>query len=216
MELPRNEILRVLAVDDDRITLKFVEACLRREKQYDVHVASDGDKALAMVQSAAYDMVITDWMMPRVDGLAVCRQIRKTQGDDYIYIIVLTARTAQGDIVEGLAAGADDYIVKPFDQEELRARTRAGARVIIAQKALARANHQLKQAVAQIRTLKGLLPICMDCGRVRDDRDYWQDLQGYIQQQTDTEFTHGLCPECTRTRLAELERLKPAPPGRVP
>ncbi|MEW6267612.1 MAG: response regulator transcription factor [Thermodesulfobacteriota bacterium] len=201
-------MLHILIVEDDFITSKFLRRCLVKAKQYDVSQAGDGQEALKMIQSVQPDMIITDWMMPKMDGLELCRSIRALHLDDYIYILILTARTSREDIINGLSAGADDYVLKPFDQEELLARVRAGARMLQVQRALRRANEELKAALAQIKTLKGLLPICMDCKKIRDDQDYWREVEEYIYHATGTEFSHGLCPDCLTKRLAELEKLK--------
>jgi DNA-binding response OmpR family regulator len=196
-----------MAIDDDRITLKFVMACLGKDPAYEVVASEHGQKALEMIKGDPPDILVTDWMMPDLDGLELCRMVRSLDYKNYIYIILLTARTDHDDIVKGLEAGADDYMVKPFDQGELLARVRAGARVVAAQRALTETNEELQKALAQIKTLKGLLPICMDCKKVRDDKDYWQDIQDYISQATDTEFSHGLCPTCMQKRMAELKAM---------
>ncbi|MFH1134470.1 MAG: response regulator [Pseudomonadota bacterium] len=201
--------LKILAVDDDRITLKFLETYLSREKGLEVHVAGDGGEALETIKENNTDILLTDWMMPKMDGLSLCRALRDLEsGDHYTYIIILTAKTRREDIVAGLAAGADDYMVKPFNQDELIARVRTGIRIVKGQLQLRRANQELSDALAQIRTLKGLLPICMDCRKVRSDTNYWQDLETFITQATETEFSHGLCPECHQKRLRELEKFK--------
>lgn len=196
-----------MAIDDDRITLKFVLACLGKEPAYEVIAADNGQKALETIKGDPPDILVTDWMMPDLDGLELCRLVRGLDYRNYIYIILLTARTDHEDIVKGLEAGADDYMIKPFDQGELLARVRAGARVVTAHRAVMAANEELQKALAQIKTLKGLLPICMDCKKVRDDKDYWQDIQDYLSQATDTEFSHGLCPDCMQQRMAELKAM---------
>ena len=201
--------IKVLAVDDDPINLKFLETYLSREKKLDVSLAGGGEEALGRIKSGPPEILLTDWMMPGVDGITLCREIRRLEtADEYTYIIILTGKTRREDIVEGLAAGADDYMVKPFNKDELVARVRTGVRIITGQRELRQANKELSEALAQIRTLKGLLPICMDCRKVRDDSDYWQDLETYITQSTDAAFTHGLCPECSRKRMLALEEME--------
>jgi PleD family two-component response regulator len=200
--------LNLLVVDDDRITLKFVEGCLKRNFNCAISTAENGRDALELFFEKPPDIMVTDWMMPGLDGLEVCRFVRSLAHGDFVYIIMLTGRTDRLDVVEGLGAGADDYIVKPFNQDELIARVSSGARVISAQKALRRANEELKAALAQIKTLKGLLPICMDCKKIRDDQDYWRDVEEYISNMTDAAFSHGLCPECMAKRMAEIDKMK--------
>ena len=97
---------------------------------------------------------------------------------------------------------ADDYIVKPFDWNELRARLRIGARIVGLQQTLAARVSELQVALANVRTLKGLLPICAYCKRVRDDKDYWQQIEQYVGDHSQAEFSHGICPECLDVQLA--------------
>jgi DNA-binding response OmpR family regulator len=102
------------------------------------------------------------------------------------------------DVVEGLEAGANDYIRKPFDRPELRARVRVGERVLELEAALAERIRALQDALAHVKTLQGLLPICMHCHRIRNDQQTWERLEKYISEHTEAEFTHGLCPECMK------------------
>ena len=205
--------LNVLVVDDDRHFLKFIETHLVRDRQLKIALENDSLAALKLTESAPPDIVITDWMMPHLDGLELTRRIREIASLEYVYIILLTAKTERKDVVAGLAAGADDYIVKPFHYEELMARIRAGGRVVRTQRELQRTNRELKAALSQIKTLKGLLPICMDCKKIRDDKDYWREIDEYIAQATDAEFSQGLCPECMKKRQALLRGEQTAPAG---
>jgi CheY-like chemotaxis protein len=141
-------------------------------------------------------LVILDWVMPGLDGLEICRRLRETPGGKAAYVILLTSRDATCDLVEGLEGGADDYVVKPFRPEELRARVRAGLRVAALQRSLAERVADLEQALAEVNQLQGLLPICCYCKRIRDDGNYWQQLEGYISRRSNARFSHGICPEC--------------------
>ena len=202
------EVLKILAVEDDVFTQKIVTSFLSENEGFRLITACDGQEGWAMYQDEKPDLVVTDWMMPNMDGLELCRRIREAQGEDYVYILILTARSELDNVVRGLDAGADDYVVKPFNRSELIARVRTGARIVSGQKALRRTNLELQDALAHIKTLKGLLPICMDCKKVRDDQDYWREIDEYIRQMTDTEFSHGLCPDCLQKRLAEIDRME--------
>jgi len=102
------------------------------------------------------------------------------------------------DIVSGLDAGANDYVIKPFEQEELRARLRVGERVVELQSALNDRVKELQKALSHIKTLQGILPICMHCHKIRDDQDVWQRLEKYIAEHSGVQFSHGLCPECRK------------------
>ena len=100
------------------------------------------------------------------------------------------------DVVKGLEAGADDYMIKPFDAEELRARVRVGFRVLDLQEKLTHRVDELEQALGQIKQLQGLLPICSYCKKIRDDGNYWQQVEEYIGSHSEVKFSHGICPAC--------------------
>jgi len=144
-----------------------------------------------------------------MDGLELCRRIRALSKPLKPYLIFVTARAGTQDIVTGLTAGADDYIVKPFQRGELRARVRVGERLLELQTILADRVKELEDALARVKLLHGLLPICSYCKKVRDDRNYWQQVESYIEEHSEAQFTHGICPEC-RTKFVEpeLERLR--------
>lgn len=146
-------------------------------------------------------IAIVDWMMPKLDGLEVCRRVRACKDRPYLYLLLLTAKSQKEEVAAGLDAGADDYVIKPFDPDELRARLKVGQRVVQLERTLARKVADLEQALADVRRLKTLLPICAYCKSVRDDKDYWHQIEEYIHSETGTDFTHGICPKC----LAKLE-----------
>jgi sigma-B regulation protein RsbU (phosphoserine phosphatase) len=188
--------MRILIAEDDLVSRKMLEATLTRWG-YEVQVTCDGQSALqALTSPDAPRVAILDWMMPSLDGVDVCRKVREGNVAQPPYVILLTAKGNKEDIVSGLEAGADDYIIKPFDREELRARLQAGLRIITLQNQLAARVRELEEAIARIRTLQGLLPICSYCKRVRNDGDYWQQVESYISDHSDARFSHGICPDC--------------------
>jgi CheY-like chemotaxis protein len=136
--------------------------------------------------------------MPAMDGIEVVRRVRQAADLDshYVYIILLSQKTTQEEIVQGLEAGADDYIVKPYDLAELRVRIRTGERILELQRALIAANQELRQALGRVKTLSGLLPICASCKNVRDDKGYWQQIEAYVRDHSEAEFSHSICPSC--------------------
>jgi sigma-B regulation protein RsbU (phosphoserine phosphatase) len=201
--------MRVLIAEDDAVSRTFLAATLRKW-DYDVSTFPDGSLVWQELESGEVpELLILDWMMPGVDGLEVCRRVRQKFPALPVYIILLTARAGREDVVRGLLGGADDYITKPFDREELRARVQVGRRVIELQKALAGRVGELENALKHIQQLQGLLPICSYCKRVRNDRNYWQQIETYVSEHSEAQFSHGICPDCwEKVVKPELEREK--------
>lgn len=122
--------MKILIADDDSVSRRLLEAFLKK-RGYDVIATSDGCEALEVLQSPeSPSLVISDWMMPNMDGLELCRKIRAMENSDYIYLIILTGKGKKEDVIMGLEAGADDFLVKPFDPEELKYRLKIGERII--------------------------------------------------------------------------------------
>jgi CheY-like chemotaxis protein len=186
----------VLVADDESLSRNVVAAMVRKGG-YDVRLASDGEQAWAALQQAdAPLLAIVDWMMPGLDGVEICRRLRQVETATPTYVILLTSRDAAADIVEGLRAGADDYVTKPPHEDELLARISVGARVVSLQQTLADRVRRLEDALANVKRLQGLLPMCSYCKRIRDDRNYWQQVESYISEHADVQFSHGYCPDC--------------------
>lgn len=121
--------MRVLIADDDLLYLKVLENCLQ-DWGYEVITAGSGQEAWEIIQEDQPHIAILDWVMPELDGVDICRKIRARNMARYVYVIILTVKSRPEDIVEGLGAGADDYIIKPFDMEEMKFRTNIGKRII--------------------------------------------------------------------------------------
>ena len=193
--------MRILIAEDDRISRRLLEATLKKW-DYDVTVACDGLEALAAIQgSDPPELAILDWMMPGMDGVEVTRAARQIVTTTPTYIILLTAKTEKADIVAALEAGADEYLTKPFDREELGARVWAGLRIVSLQKNLIDRVHELEDALANVKQLQGMLPICSYCKKIRDDQNYWQKVENYISHHSDARFSHSICPDCYETRV---------------
>ena len=136
------------------------------------HHASSSDGAQAwdhLRVATAPTLAILDWMMPQMDGPEVCRRVRAELPLANMYLLLVTARESRGDVIAGLDAGADDYIIKPFDPDELRARVAVGVRVLGLQQKLAERVAELQDALSNVKQLHGLLPICSYCKRIRGD-----------------------------------------------
>ncbi len=198
-----------ILVAEDQVVSRHILAANLRNWGYDVLAVEDGTRAWEVLQTAeAPQLLILDWLMPGMDGIEICRQIRKSPQTRPLYLILLTARRGQEDKIHGLQSGADDYITKPFNREELRARVQVGIRVLELQGALAQRVRELEEALSRVKTLQGLLPICSYCKKIRNDRNYWQQVEGYISDHSKAQFSHGICPECYAQFVQpELDRL---------
>jgi DNA-binding response OmpR family regulator len=195
---------RILVAEDHRTTRHFLQRLLE-SWGFEVIAVEDGEEALKILQSDdAPPLAILDWMMPKLDGVKVCAGVRQSNNQPYIYMMLLTALAKKDEIKAGLEAGADGYVSKPFDSDELRARIRAGQRVVKLERSLQRRVDELQNALADVKKLKQLLPICMYCKNVRDDRDYWHQIEDYIHTETGADFSHGVCPDCMAKLEAEL------------
>ena len=201
--------MRILVAEDEPVARRVLRTLLGKWG-YQVSTCADGQAAWQTLQTAdAPELVILDWMMPHMDGLQVCRQLRALPQPQPTYVILLTARGQEDDIVTGLHAGADDYITKPFGREELRARVQVGARVVTLQRHLAERVKELEDALARVKYLRGLLPICAYCKKIRNDQNYWQQVEAYITEHSDAQFSHSICPACyEQFAKPALERAK--------
>ena len=174
---------------------------------HDVVATADGRAAWEILEREdAPKLAILDWMMPELDGVEVCRRVHDLARPEPTYLILLTAKDQKEDVVEGLDSGANDYIVKPFDRRELHSRVRVGERVVQLQRDLGEQVRELQFAMAQVHQLQELLPICSYCKKIRDDRSYWQQVEGYLSDRAGIQFTHGVCPDCYERVIAELEK----------
>ena len=188
--------MRIIIAEDDPVSRLMLLTILSKSG-HDAVAVADGGRALeALSLPDAPRLAILDVMMPVMDGIEVCRRLRALPGGEKLYLIMLTAMNRPEHVVAGLSAGANDYVGKPFVKEELLARVRAGERMIELREALEKRVIELEDAMAHIRTLQGVLPICMHCHRIRDDQESWQRLEQYLEEHSEAQFSHGLCPEC--------------------
>ena len=210
-----SQTTRILVVEDDTQTQKALVFLLQRHG-YSTTAVSDGQAALDILTgSNPPGVVLLDWEMPKLDGLDVCRLLRAMPLRRYIYVIMVTARDSTADLLKAFEAGADDYLPKPADGSQLLARIRSGERVLALEGRLEERIAELERSLAEVRNLKRLLPICMYCKKVRDDDDYWQEIDAYIHEQTGTDFSHGVCPECLETTMKVTFSSPPAATGKA-
>jgi DNA-binding response OmpR family regulator len=200
--------MKILVAEDDAVTRKVLVATLER-LGWEVITAADGTAAWDALETLgggnAPELVLLDWMMPGMDGIEICRKLRSTLGFEFIYIILLTSRGEKEDLAMGLMAGANDYIAKPFHPIELESRVRVGERMVKLQRSLASRVTELEAALAHVQRLQGLLPICSYCKKVRNEANYWEQVDSYLTSHSDVELTHGICPQCLETMMKQLD-----------
>jgi DNA-binding response OmpR family regulator len=192
----KDKTMQILIADDDPISRRLAMHALTGCGA-DVAIAEDGNGAWMRIQERTQSTVlILDRMMPEIDGVELCRRARLLPTFPPLYIVMVTSAAETSDITAGLDAGADDYVIKPFNAAELKARAQVGMRMVALQESMARRLAELEQALASVKQLRGLLPMCSYCKKIRVDDKYWQQLEGYLTEHSDAEFSHGICPEC--------------------
>ncbi len=173
--------MKILIADDDPVSRKVLGTAIR-DLGHEIVYAEEGEDAWYGYCNESPRIVVTDWMMPKLDGPGLCRKIRADHRLRYTYIIMLTALSGRDRFLEGMNAGADDFLTKPVDIDVLRARIRVAERVLRLQ--------------SEASELEGLLPICTYCKRIRDGGDEWRPIDEYVAARTETSFAHDLCPQC--------------------
>jgi DNA-binding response OmpR family regulator len=173
-------------VEDDPVSRRILVAVLE-QLGHTVLPVADGLAAWEHFQMSPVDAVITDWMMPRMDGIELTRRIRAEARERYTYVLMLTALTGRDRYLDGMKAGADDFLAKPLDREELHARLRVADRILNLQ--------------TTVRQLEGLLPICSYCKKIRDEAEHWSQVEEYVSRRTEATFSHGICPDCYERHL---------------
>ena len=180
--------MRILIAEDDP-TSRIVLETLLRKWGHEVVSASDGAEAWEKLNALdAPRLLILDRMMPGIAGTEICQRIKEKESEQPVYVILLTAMGRTEEVVGGLDAGADDYLVKPFKNDELRARIRAGERMLAMHSTLEEHVKELRKALAHIKRLQGVLPICMHCHKIHSDQNSWQKLEEYLQEHSEAEL----------------------------
>lgn len=205
--------MKILIAEDDGTNRLLLVTTLKKWG-HEVMSTRDGSEAWSAIREKnAPHLAILDWMMLEIDGVELCKRIRADSLLKSTYIIMLTARDSSADLVEGLEAGADDCATKPVVRRELQARIEVGQRVLRPQSELANRVKELEESIAREKHLQGLLPICSYCKKVRDDSNYWQQVEAYIETRADVAFSHSICPDCfenvAQPEIAEFEAPSP-------
>src|SRR5476651_2396170 len=184
--------MKILIAEDDPVSVKILQFTLQHFG-HEVVTASNGTEAWEEFDREPVRVIVSDWMMPGLDGLELCQKVRERTKTEYTYFILLTAiNTDRDNLRKAMDAGIDDFLTKPLDREAILMRLRVAERIL--------------EYTTQIRQLKELIPICMYCKRVRDDTNYWDQVEHYIHEHTGSNFSHGICPACFETQIGVLSR----------
>ncbi|WP_339136833.1 MAG: response regulator [Candidatus Electrothrix sp. GW3-4] len=188
----------ILVVDDQPANLKVLLSFLQ-EHDYRVYMVDSGQRALDILPKIQPDLVLLDVMMPGMNGFEICKRIKADKDLAALPVIFMTALDSVGDKMAGFSAGAVDYITKPFQQLEVLARINTHI-------TLRKRERELEEALEEIKTLTGILPICSYCKQIRNDEGYWQQVEEYITEHSEAIFSHGVCPSCYQKVMNDLKK----------
>jgi len=205
----------ILVVDDEPVNIRVISSALKNE--YDIITALNGHEAISQLKNSRPDLILLDVMMPDVNGFDVCRIIKSNALFIDIPVIFLSAMESHEDVRRGLDIGGIDYLTKPVDLELLKLRVRnhieskERSDLVKEQRdLLASQKEELEAALARVKQLEGIIPICSYCKKIRDDQNSWHQLEHYITEHSEALFSHGLCPGCAEEQMKELEKIKSA------
>jgi CheY-like chemotaxis protein len=196
--------VKLLIAEDDRMSSRLMQAVLK-DLDLEILTAVDGQEALDAIEDESPAMIMLDWMLPGVSGLEICQKVRQRNLAERPYIVMVTFRDKGDDVVAAFEAGADDYITKPIHPRQLLARVTGALRLVLREHALVHEQAALQTALASLRNMPPLVPICSCCRRVSDGEDNWLSADRYLSVRAGVQFTHGLCPTCA-PRLMEPKR----------
>ncbi|MEZ5274746.1 MAG: response regulator [Opitutaceae bacterium] len=187
--------MNILIAEDETVSRRLLEKFLT-EIGHQVESVTNGTEAWARFQLKNPPVVISDWRMPDMDGLELCRKIRSADSEDYTYFVLLSGVSRNKDnFLQAARAGVDDFLTKPINHDEIWMRLRVAERIL--------------SYTRQIQQLESILPICAYCKKIRDDGDYWEQLETYMTEHKGMDFSHSICPECYETHVVpEIAALK--------
>lgn len=185
----------VAIVDDVSDNVRILHHCLRDEG-YRFGIARNAAELFLLLESQKPTVILLDIMLPDMDGFTILENLRKDERFMHIPVIFVSARAEVEDIIHGFELGGVDYITKPFNSAEVRARVKTHIRLHVALQREKQLNAELSAALERVRTLEGIIPICANCKSVRSDRGYWTQVESYLSEHTGALFTHSLCPDC--------------------
>ncbi len=181
--------MKILIVEDD-LTSRLLLGATLKKLGHETTLTADGQQAWEAFAREPFPVVLSDWLMPVMDGLALCREIRKRPNAQYTNFILLTSLGGKENYLEAMEAGVDDFITKPYDEDQL------GARLAVAARQLGLQN--------RMRQMEGMLSMCAFCKKIRDAENHWESLEAYIPKHTETQISHGYCPECMKIHFPDM------------
>jgi len=203
----------ILVVDDEPVNIRIISSAL--EDEYDIYTALNGHDAIGHLKKHKPDLILLDVMMPDVNGFDVCKIIKSDDSCVDIPVIFLTSMNTNEDARKGLDAGGIDYLTKPVNLNLLKLRVRNHLEsknrsdlVKEQRNLLARQNAELEEALARVKQLEGIIPICSYCKKIRDDQESWHQLEKYISEHSEAVFSHGACPQCFEEQIKEFENIE--------
>lgn len=204
---------RILAVDDEPINIQLMTAALKED--YDVFTALNGFDAINQLKENMPDLILLDVMMPDMNGFDVCSNIKADASFVDIPVIFLTALDPNDGELRGLEIGGIDYLTKPVNFELLKLRVRnhialkSRNDLVKEQRDLLEIQkEELEAALARVKQLEGIIPICMYCKKIRDDKNTWSQLEQYISDHSEAKFSHGICPHCVDEQMEIIKNMK--------
>lgn len=194
--------IRVLLVDDDKVDRMAVERLVQdKGLSYDLKTAASMAEGIEQIDKFKFDVILLDYQLGDGTGLDLMKEIKETP------VVFVTGSGSEEIAVQAMREGAYDYLIKDPDRNYLTVLPNTVENVILRKRAEEEREKLIKDlqdALAKIKTLSGFLPICSSCKKIRDDKGYWNQIETYIQDHSEAEFTHGLCPGCTKKLYPDL------------
>ena len=211
--------MSILIVDDTPDNILLLQAMLKKEGFQELLCASSAKEAFQHLglsetvtsQNVGVDLILMDVMMPEISGIEACEKIKSVEALREIPLIMVTARTDMESLDTAFSVGAMDYITKPIRKIELLARVRSALRLKqemdcrkLREEELKHRNQELEKAMQEIKVLRGFLPICSHCKKIRNMQGCWEQMEAYLMQHSDVKFSHGICDHCLKANYPEI------------
>ncbi len=211
----KNQDIKILVVDDDPDIL-FATSRVIKKAGYQTFTADSGKEAMEAVKTIVPDLILMDVVMPDAEGPDLCRRIKNDPNFKGIYVLLTSGTRVESEQqADGLDSGADGYIARPLSNRELLSRVDSMVRILRAERERDLLIIELKKAISEIKQLSGLLPICSHCKKIRDDKGYWSQIESYIRDHSDAEFSHGICPDCAKEHYPEFDLYDDKGPDKI-